>query len=308
MLGEDELVDLFRVAPKESFELLLRNIKIREIFEDIYGKYKAGIKLSYNEDFDKIFEELFRFFFRPLEIAVFGSKQLELMFPLLDIVRLYENQSELLNAYREFMTAFYNHIRLTSELYLRYTGTEGGKDLIQKFADLYLERMRKRPGEFFEVNLLTETPFLLPKVAFDRLEKALESWNEFSLAFKRFREMMRETYVKGAEAFIKKANEEEFKSYQEFANAFFNEEAKAFDSLLKSEEYLRTQGTMLNCLMDYIYNFRTFFEEIIMNNPFNPFATISLMDKAFERIQELKRRIRELEKRIERLEGGENVG
>lgn len=304
LLSEKELVDLFRVAPKESFELLLRNIKMREILEDLYSKHKSGIKLYYNDQFDKIFEELFRFFFRPLEIAVLGSRQLELIFPLPETLRLYETQSELLNAYREFMTTLYNHLKLTFELYMGYVMTE---DLIQRFVDLYLKRIREHISEFTSVELSTEIPFLLPKVAVDRLEKALESWNEFSTAFKSFRTMVKETYVKGAESFIKKANEEEFKSYQEFTYAFFNEEAKVFDELLKSEEYLKTQGRMLSGLMDYIYNFRTFIEEIIMNNPLNPFATISLMDKAFERIYELKRRIRELEKRIERLEGGGDV-
>lgn len=308
MLSDEELIELFKLAPKESFELLLRNIRIREIIQDLFRKHRAGVKLYYNEQFDKIFEEIFRFFFRPLETAVLGMRQLEFLLPTSELMEFYETYSELMNAYLDFMRSIYDHFKLTFEIYTGRTLPATAKDFVDMFTEEYMKRIRKYTREFSGIELSTETPFLMPKIAFTRFDEALECWNKFGSAFRKFREMVREGYVKGAENFIELANKTSFESYQEFANAFFNEEAKVFDELLKSEEYLKTQEEMLNCLMDYIHNLRAFIEEILINNPLNPFATISLMDKAFERIYELRRKIKELEKRVERLEVRKDAG
>ncbi|ADC65571.1 hypothetical protein Ferp_1420 [Ferroglobus placidus DSM 10642] len=308
MIGEEELVELFRTAPKESFELLLRNIRIRRILEDLYKRHEAGIKLSYGEEFERIFEEFFRFFFRPLEVAVYGGRQLEFMFPRVEFISLFEAQAELLNAYTEFLRSLYDHVRLTASLYAGYVLPKAEKDVLERFVEIYRERMSRFRSEFMRIDLSTEFPFLLPKSVFLRFESALENLREFSSAFRKFRELVKSSYVKGAQSFIDKANSKKFDSYNEFANAFFEEEARIFDELLRSEDYLKTQKAMLDSLMDYIYNARSFYEELAMSNPLNPFATISLMDEAFKRIYELRRKIRELEKRIERMGGVGDVG
>lgn len=300
MISDEEYIELFKTIPKESFELLLRNIKIRKILRDLYNKHESGLELAYDEQFDEIFDELFRFFFRPLEMAVSGAKQLESLFPISDFTRI---RSELLDSYLEFMKALYNHMKLTWEISLGLTPKDL-EDPVEKFVDIYSERIRNYRREFTKTELPVDTLFVLPKKVFERFENALESWSEFSSFFKKFRELVKDTYAKGVESFIKIANSNRFESYNDFANTFFSEEAKVFDELLVSEEYLETQKNMLENLMDYIYNYRTFFEEMAISNPLNPFATISLVDKAFERIYDLRRKIRELEKRVEKLERG----
>lgn len=308
MLSYEELIELFKLAPKESFELLLRNIRVREIIQDLFREHRAGIKLYYNEQFDRIFEEIFRFFFRPAETAVLGLRQLAFLLPPSELMGFYTTYSELMNAYLDFMRSLYDHFKLILEIYTGRTLPVVSKDFVDVFTKEYMERIRRYTREFTGIEISTETPFLMPKIAFTRFDEALECWNKFGSAFRKFREMMKESYVKGAENFIEIANKTSFESYQEFANAFFDEEVKVFDEFLKSEEYLKTQEEMLSYLMDYIYNLRAFMEEILINNPLNPFATISLMDKAFERIYELRRKIKELERRIEKLEVRKDAG
>ncbi len=80
MISREELLELFRFAPKESFELLLKNISLRGMLEEIYLLHTTSIKLSYDEKFDRIFEEIFRFFFRPLEMSVYGARMLRFLF------------------------------------------------------------------------------------------------------------------------------------------------------------------------------------------------------------------------------------
>ena len=301
MIADEELIELFKTIPKESFESLLKNIRIRKILEDLYNKHKSGLELTYNE-FDEIFDELFGFFFRPLETAISGAKMLEFLSPS-DFTKIW---SELLDSYLELMKSLYDHIKLTWEISLGLVPKEL-EDPAGKFVDLYFDRIKSYRRKFTETDLPVSTLFVFPKKVFERFESAIESWNKFSSSFEKFRELVKDSFVKGAESFIKIANSKRFESYDDFANAFFREEAKVFDELLVSEEYLETQKNMLKNLMDYIYNYRMFFEEMAMSNPLNPFATLSLMDKAFERIYDLRRKIRELEKRVEKLEGGENA-
>lgn len=302
-MNEDELVELFRYAPKESFELLLRNIKIRKILEDLYFQHKAGIELKYDDKFDEIFEEIFRFFFRPVEMAVFGAKQLESFIPFLGFLRGYELQKDLNEAYNQLFRSIYDHYML---MFRTFTGSvlpEHKKDLVEEFVIDYAGRLKRYFETFTTAEISIDWPFLLPKNAFSSLEKSIESWKNLSLAVEKFRQMMKAAYIKGANSFIEIANSKQFESYQDFANAFYSEEEKVFDELVTSQEYLETQSNMQNNLLDYTYYMRTFFEELALSNPVNPFATISLLDKAFERIYELKRKITELEKRIRKLEG-----
>uniref|UniRef100_A0A7C4WDN0 Poly(3-hydroxyalkanoate) polymerase subunit PhaE n=2 Tax=Geoglobus ahangari TaxID=113653 RepID=A0A7C4WDN0_9EURY len=306
MIADEELIELFKTIPKESFELILRNIKIKRLLENLYNKHRDGLELTYNEQFDEIFEEMFRFFFRPLEMAISGAKMLESLFILSKPLNFTKIQSELLDSYLELMKSLYDHMRLTWEIWLGLAP----KDLenpAEKFIDLYSERIKNYRREFTETELPVEILFVFPKKVFERFENAIESWSEFSSFFKRFRELVKDAYTKGVESFIKIANSNRFENYNDFVSTFFSEEAKVFDELLVSKEYLETQKNMLKNLMDYIYNYRMFFEEIAMSNPLNPFATISLLDKAFERIYDLRRKIRELEKRVEKLERGENA-
>lgn len=65
-MRREELVELFNALPKESFELLLRNISVREQLEDLWKEYESGRKLGYGERFEALFEEVFRFFLDPL--------------------------------------------------------------------------------------------------------------------------------------------------------------------------------------------------------------------------------------------------
>ncbi|MEM2977665.1 MAG: hypothetical protein QXM46_00030 [Candidatus Hadarchaeales archaeon] len=300
-LPRDELIELFREAPKESFELLLRNLKIREHLRILHAKHVAGLKLSYDGNFDGIFEEFFRFFFRPLETAVHGARQLRFLFFMFDF-GLMESQNETFRAYSDFLKSWLDHLRLTSELMLGRVLPASTVDVFREFIRTYRDKIESPRMDFSGYPV--EYPFLLPKSVLTNLEKSVEHWEKFSEAFREYRKIIKETYVRAAERFIEEANRSRFEEYQTFAGAFSNFEAQAFDEVLKSEAYLRVQRSMLDNLMDYIYFYRRFSEEMLESNPMNPFATVSMLDEAFKRILELKRRVSELEKKVSRLERG----
>ena len=305
-VSEEELIELFKEAPKESFELLLRNMRIRGVLEKLYAKHSSGMTLSYDENFDTIFEEFFRFFFRPLEIAVQGARQMSFIFLFFE-PELISNQYELIQAYVEFLRAWYSHMKLTAEIMLGRTVPRAVKDVVGEFARRYRERIeRYRIRPMVEIS---EYPLLYPKSVFVNFDKSVKSWEEFSRAFEEYRDMIKGTYVSAAEKFIELANSKKFEDYQSFASSFFEKEAKAFDELLKRDDYLDVQRRMLGSLMDYITYFRSFLEEILTSNPVNPFATVSLLDEAFKRITDLRRKVRELERRVAELErGGGSAG
>lgn len=301
VLSREELIELFREAPKESFELLLRNLRIREYLQILHAKHLSGLKLSYDYNFDRIFEEFFRFFFRPLESAVHGSRQLRFLFFMFDL-GLLESQNETFRAYADFLRSWFDHLRLTSEMVLGRALPALGTEVFRDFIRTYREKVERARMDLPGYQL--EYPFLLPKSVLVNLERSVEHWEKFSEAFGEYRRVIKDTYVKAAERFIEEVNGKRFEEYGVFAATFSNFEAQAFDELLRSPEYLRIQRNMLENLMDYIYFHRRFLEEMLEFNPVNPFATVSMLDEAFRRILELKRRVSELEKRVAMLEKG----
>lgn len=299
MLSEKELLELFKEAPKESFELLIRNIKIRDYIQNLYNRHSLGLKLYYDENFDKIFNEFFRFFFRPLESAIYGVRSLRFLFYSFDIEFL-EVQNEVFRSLRDLTISWFEHLKLTSEiLFGKSLEKLTPPDILWNFVKGYRERIERLP--YFELE--PDYPLIFPKSVFEKMEKSIECWQKFSDAFLEYKRIIKGTYVKAAEEFINIANSKSFGSYQEFANIFLETEAKAFDVLLKSKEYLDVHREMLENLMDYIYYYRRFLEEMLIFNPVNPFATVSMVDEAFKRILDLKRKVSELEKKILELDG-----
>jgi hypothetical protein len=299
-LSRDELIELFREAPKESFELLLRNLRIRECLQRLHAKHLAGQKLSYDEDFERIFQEFFRFFFRPLEITIRGVQQLRFLFLTFDL-ELAEAQNETLRAYGDFLRSWFDHLRLTYEMMLGRILPAPGVDVMREFIRGYRKRIESHG---IELGYPTEYPFLLPKTVFVNLERAIDHWEKFSGAFGEYRGLIKGTYAEAAEGFMAEANQRRFENPQEFFAAFSEFEARAFDVLLKSPRYLEVQKSMMENMMDYIYFYRRFFEEMLGSNPANPFATVSMQDEAFRRILDLRRRVAELERRLSKLEEG----
>ena len=299
-ISRDELVELFKEAPKESFELLLRNLRIRECLQRLHAKHLAGMKLSYDEDFERIFQEFFRFFFRPLEIAIQGVQQLRFLFLAFDL-ELAEAQSETMRAYGDFLRSWFDHLRLTYEMMLGRVLPSSGADILREFIRSYRRKIESRG---LELGYPTEYPFLLPKTVLVNLDRAVEHWERFSEAFGEYKKLIKGAYVEAAEGFIAEVNQRRVESPQEFFATFSEFEARSFDPLLKSPRYLEVQKSMMENMMDYIYFYRRFLEEMLESNPVSPFATISMQDEAFRRILDLKRRVEELERRVSRLEAG----
>lgn len=302
---KDELLELFEVAPKESFELLLRNARIREILEELWTMHKMGVELKYDEKFETIFEEIFRFFNRPLEMAVMGARYMRYFFPFPEILSFVETQREFMDAYLEFIRSLYSHLSLTFSLYTGYRHPEPVKSVIDEFLERYEEMIRRHRITLIDYRIFSEYPFLLTKRAFENFEMALKSWDVLSDNFEKYKKLVKDTYVNAAKMFIETANSRQFYSYSDFANEFFNYEAEAFDELLKSRDYIDAQKNMLSGVMDYSYYLRKFFEECLECNPSNPFATTSQIDEAYKRIMDLRREVEELKMRIRELEKGE---
>lgn len=294
------LLELLKKVPKESAELLLRNVKIRDSLRALYEKHSSGLALLYEEAFENIFNDFLRPILRPLEAAVDGVRALSPMLDLLLSPRLAEAQGEVARAYVDFIKSWLNCLRQTVSGFLS-GATTPVSGAVEGFLKGYEEAM-SRYVEALTRYSIDELPLLLPKGLFVNLEGAIKHWEAFIKALEEFRALLREAYVKAAEAFIEKANASGFGSYQEFIEAFLDLEAQSFSEAVTSTRYLEAQKRVLENLMDYVYHYRRLLEELLASNPANPFATISLLDEAFKRVTELKRKVRLLERRVAELE------
>jgi len=303
----EELLELFKALPKESFELLLRNISVRDRLEDLWKEHASGKKLGYGERFEALFEEVFRFFFRPLEITLRGFRQLRLLLPFPELLESLESQWELIRAWRDFIDSLFSHFSLITELSLGITTPPIIKGMIDSFRESWRERLDRYYRHYYlldveEIRVYTDYPLILTKKTTQYLLNALDEWEQFSGYYMEFKDMIRDTYKTAIREFIEIANSRRFDSFQSFRDAFISLSNQKFDSLLRSKRYLEVQGNMVSHLMDYLYRTRRFFEEMFENNPINPFATVGHVDEAHKRIMELRRKIMELEKRISELE------
>ncbi len=306
-LRREELIELFKALPKESFELLLRNISIRERLEDLWKEHASGKKLGYGERFEALFEEVFRFFFRPLEITLRGFRQLRFLLPLPELLESWESQWELIRAWRDFIDSLFSHFSLMTELSLGITAPAVVKSMMDNFRESWKERVDRYYRHYYlldveELRVYTDYPLILTKKTTQYLLNALDEWEQFSGYYMEFKDLIRNSYKASIREFIEVANSKRFDSFQSFRDAFINISNQKFDSLLRSKRYLEVQGNMVSHLMDYLYRTRRFFEEMFENNPINPFATVGHVDEAHKRIMDLRRKVMELEKRINELE------
>ncbi|MCX8172646.1 MAG: hypothetical protein N3D09_03410 [Archaeoglobaceae archaeon] len=289
------IIDIYKKLPKESFELFIRNLSVRENLKEIWRKYELSGSLGYFKEFDNIFEELFRFFFRPFEIVIFNEKMIRNIVPIQEIL----TGKDLVSAYTDFLDSVISHMKLTFQLLSEPVISQ--KLPVEKFLDEWREFIRK-----FETSsgiFLHDYPFALPENAKNYLLDSFFYWKDFARDYESYKKLIKNTYQKAVEGLIATTNSSGFKNFEKFKDYFQDFLAKEFDLLLKSDEYLQIQGRLMNSLFDHIYHLRRFLELLIENNPASPFATVSQIDEAYKRILDLKRKVSELEKRIEKLEG-----
>ncbi len=306
-IKKEELIELFKALPKESFELLLRNISVRERLEDLWKEHASGKRLGYGKRFESLFEEVFRFFFRPLEIALRGFRQLRLLLPLPELLESIEKQWDLIRTWRDFVDSLFSHLGLVTELSLGLTAPPMVRSMIEGFRDGWRERLEKYYRHYYlldveELHIYTDYPLILTKKTSQYILEALDEWEEFSEYYMEFKDMIRGTYKSAIKDFIDIANSQRFKNFKEFRDTFIGLSNNKFNSLLKSKRYLDVQGNMVTHLMNYLYRTRRFLEEMFENNPVNPFATVGHVDEAHKRIMDLRRKVDSLEKRIQFLE------
>ncbi|MEM4456274.1 MAG: hypothetical protein QXQ49_03045, partial [Archaeoglobaceae archaeon] len=290
--GVKFVIEIYKKLPKESFELILRNMAVRDHLKEIWDQYMSYGKIE-ARSFDKVFEELFRFFFRPFELILFNEKVVKSIIPIQDIFV----SRDLLSAYSEFMDSLFSHMRLSFQL---FSEPLIEKTLPEKFIEEWKEYLRR-----FEVmhEIPYDFPFALPENAKNFLIDCLSHWNDFLAYYGKYRDLMKASFRRAVEKVCDFVGKAEFKSFEDFRNVFQDSLAKEFDSLLKSKEYLELQEKLFSVLFDHIYCLRRFLELLIENNPASPFATVSQIDEAYKRILDLRRKISELEKRVEFLEG-----
>uniref|UniRef100_A0A7C3MA86 Uncharacterized protein n=1 Tax=Archaeoglobus fulgidus TaxID=2234 RepID=A0A7C3MA86_ARCFL len=281
-------------VPKESYDLLRRNIEIRKVLEKIYRDYKAGIEIN-PADFDFIFDEIFRYFFRPLELAIANTMLFSFLLPDRKNIRLLESFSEVFQTYDNFLKSLKDHLRLTFSIFER----DGMSSWVEEFEEFF---ERYKAPEIYDFNRsLSEYFFALPNKALKHISESFEAWERFGGDYFNFKNLLMETYRSAVKEFINTAKTKKFESHSYFASEFYDTVARKFDDLLKSEEYLKVQNSMISNLMDHFYHFRKFAEEWLENTPLNPFATVSQIDEAYKRITDLRRKILELENKIEEI-------
>ncbi|MCS7144260.1 MAG: hypothetical protein NZ879_04495 [Archaeoglobaceae archaeon] len=289
------IIDLYKKLPKESFELFIRNLSVRDYLRDIWKQYEIRGSLGYLKEFDGIFEELFRFFFRPFEIVIFNEKVIRNIIPIQELF----TGRDVVTAYTDFLESVISHMKLTFQLFSEPIVIQ--KLPVEKFLEDWRDFLRK-----FEAGgevLMQDYPFALPENAKNYLLDCFTHWKDFAKDYEIYKKLIKNTYCRAVEKIIELANSNGIKNFDSFKDHFQENLAKEFDSLLRSEEYLEIQGRLMNTLFDHIYCLRRFLELMIENNPASPFATVSQIDEAYKRILDLKRKVSELEKRIERLEG-----
>lgn len=306
-IKREELVELFKALPKESFELLLRNVPVKDTLNSLWKAYEAGESLGYGERFESLFEEIFRFFFRPLEICLRGFRQLRLLFPIPELLESLEKQWELFAAYKNFLDSLFSHFQITTNILIGLTVPPVIRSALDEFRESWRERFERYYKYYSMLDLedlkvYSDYPLILTKKTNQYLLDALEQWENFSAYYMEFKDMIRSTYREAIREFIRFGEANRFKNFEEFKSAFINISNQRFDSLLRSEKYLQVQGNMVSHLMDYLYRTRRFFEEMFENNPINPFATVGHVDEAHKRIMDLRRKLLELEKRVQDLE------
>ncbi|MDI9611220.1 MAG: hypothetical protein QFX36_07820 [Archaeoglobales archaeon] len=288
-------IDLYKKLPKESFELFIRNLSVREYLREIWRLYELNRTLDYLKEFDGIFEELFRFFFRPFELVIFNERVIRNIIPIQELFA----GRDVVSAYTAFLESVISHMRVTFQLFTESMLLQ--KLPVEKFLEEWEEFSRKfeTTGEL----LLQDYPFALPENAKNYLLDCFVHWKEFVESYEIYKKLIRDAYGRAVDRILNLANSTGFQSFDNFRDSFQECLAKEFDPLLKSEEYLETQGRLIKTLFDHIYCFRRFLELLIENNPASPFATLSQIDEAYKRILDLRRKVSELEKRIEKLEG-----
>ncbi len=248
---------LRRGIPKESIELILLNIRIREKLKELWELYKSG-NLEYDDRFEEIFKEIFKIFLRPLKLFLFGFET-----PKVDGI---------INAYLDFLRSYFEYLIALYELMLKVsTSLRGNRS---------------------EWRCLQEV-FILPKSAIENLYTSLEEYDKFVNKYDEFAKVLKETYCKACDRFISEVKAQDF---DEFVGEFIKCIAEEFDRVLKSEKYVNLQREMVESLMDYVYYTRRYVEDLMEYNPLNPFATVSMIDEAYKRIQDLKRRVDKLER------------
>uniref|UniRef100_A0A7J2TJM5 Poly(3-hydroxyalkanoate) polymerase subunit PhaE n=1 Tax=Archaeoglobus fulgidus TaxID=2234 RepID=A0A7J2TJM5_ARCFL len=285
------MIEVYRKLPKESFELILRNIAVRDYMKRIWEQYNVLGKLEYVDHFDKMFEELFRFFIRPFEVIIFNERFIRSMFPMQDFL----SARDLISAYADFVESLASHMKLTLQLLSQPII----KTPVDKFIEDWMDFARK-----FEVpaRFPQDLPFALPADAKNYLIDCMKHWGDFVSDYEKYREMLRNSFRRSIENFCNFLSKSNVNSFDEFKNSLQDYLAKEFDALLKSEDYLKLQQRLFDALFDHIYCLRRFLELLLENNPASPFATVSQLDEAYKRIMDLRRKILELEKRIEALE------
>ncbi|MEM1579019.1 MAG: hypothetical protein QXN34_02455 [Archaeoglobaceae archaeon] len=290
------MLELYQKLPKESFELILRNISVREYLRKIWDRY-ATTGQFLEEDFEKIFDELFRFFFRPFEALIFYEKIVGNIIPFQEILM---TGKDVFSAYTEFLESLASHTRLTFQLFSE--PFIGQKMPLEKFLEEWNEFLRR--SEIEAEIAIQDYPFALPENAKKFLFDCIYRWNDFLSDYKKYRDLLRAAYKRAVEKTIEFGNKNPFRSFGEFKNSLQDFLASEFNFTLKSPEYLEIQGKLFSALFDHLYCLRRFLELLIESNPASPFATVSQIDEAYKRIMELKRKITELERKIEKL-GGE---
>lgn len=252
-----------RDIPKESIELIFINVKIRENLRSLWELYKSG-NLEYNDKFEEIFNEMFKIFLRPLKLFS------------LETIKIPKTYG-FLNAYFDFLRSYFEYLQSLFELIFKVITSLSDNPF--KDWELYLENF--------------QDVFILPKSAVQNLFRGLEEYERFVSKYDEFSRVLKESYLKACRRFIQNVKANDF---DEFVNLFVQEISKEFDRVLKSENYVSLQKEMVESLMDYAYHIRRYFEDLIEYNPLNPFATISMIDEAYRRIQDLKRRVDRLER------------
>jgi len=280
----DELEKLYFKLPKESFELLLRNVIIREELFNAWRYFLDSDFESLERSVDKVFDEMFRVFFKQLKLFGIHEK----------------------NTFDEFLRSYVDFTNSLLRFWFSFFEIKE-RNLVGEFLEYWM-KIREKFTETLVIGLkhegvLREFPFI-SKDAVIAVFRAIESYDKFNKSWNEYKNIISKAWVDANKKFVgylKMVESPEKIDFKDFVDLWMRELSSVYDEVMRSEKFVRVQSEMLHNLMDFLRYKRTF-NEMLFNYPSNPFALKSEIDEAYKRIQDLKREVNRLNKRVKELE------
>jgi len=323
-----KIFDAYLHLQTESYEMITRNVAIHDWLRGAYDALKEdpamGIDEIYttlNDNFWKIYKNLFAMFFRPFKVVTYPFGEIvEAQSEASTPKSLFDMYMGLLRIPGESQLIFLKGVSDILKEYGKETagyGKEG--DVTAQMEELMpLNLLRSMADEGAEAYLgmlnrlfgyLGESQFLVPKTFFVDVQNFFSVYSKIYGLWRRYELAFRNIWERSIRKLASRLNENKEIGFEEFFNLFREIFSEEYDELLRSKEFIDTQNKVRDALIDLIRYSERAMEAQIEMFPVLPFAPRREVDEIEKRIHNymnisnaLERRISEIEKKMENVE------